>query len=57
MPGDPFASEKLTPEIRANLESYYGFDKPLIVTVFHIFKKPHNRGFRIFHVLSKSKSK
>ncbi len=30
MPGDPFSSEKLTPEIRQNLESYYGFDKPLI---------------------------
>ncbi len=31
MPGDPFASDKLTPEIRLNLEKYYGFDKPLIV--------------------------
>jgi oligopeptide transport system permease protein len=31
MPGDPFASDKLTPEIRLNLERYYGFDKPLIV--------------------------
>lgn len=31
MPGDPFSSDKLTPEIRLNLERYYGFDKPLIV--------------------------
>ncbi len=31
MPGEPFASDKLTPEIRANLEKYYGFDKPLTV--------------------------
>lgn len=31
MPGDPFTSDKLTPEIRANMESYYGFDKPLPV--------------------------
>lgn len=31
MPGDPFNNPKLTPETRANLESYYGFDKPLIV--------------------------
>ncbi len=29
MPGDPFSSEKLTPEIKANLEAYYGFDKSL----------------------------
>jgi len=34
MPGDPFASDKLTPEIRLNLERYYGFDKPLIVQYF-----------------------
>ncbi|MDF2948523.1 MAG: peptide transporter permease [Sedimentibacter sp.] len=31
MPGDPFSSDKLTPEIRLNLERYYGFDKPLII--------------------------
>lgn len=29
MPGEPFTSPKLTPEVRANMESYYGFDKPL----------------------------
>lgn len=29
MPGKPFTSPKLTPEVRANMESYYGFDKPL----------------------------
>lgn len=31
MPGDPFQNPKMTAEVRANLESYYGFDKPLIV--------------------------
>lgn len=29
MPGEPFTSPKLTEEVRANMESYYGFDKPL----------------------------
>ncbi|MEF9840344.1 MAG: ABC transporter permease [Lachnospiraceae bacterium] len=29
MPGDPFTSGKLTPEIKANMEAYYGLDKPL----------------------------
>ncbi len=38
MPGDPFASDKLTPEIRQNLERYYGFDKPLIVQYFTYIK-------------------
>ncbi len=38
MPGDPFASDKLTPEIRLNLEKYYGFDKPLIVQYFTYLK-------------------
>ena len=31
MPGDPITGEKITPEIRANLEAYYGLDKPLPV--------------------------
>ena len=31
MPGDSFSSDKMTPEIRANLEAYYGMDKPLPV--------------------------
>ena len=31
MPGDPFTSAKLTDEVRANMEAYYGFDKPMIV--------------------------
>ena len=31
MPGEPFTSVKLTTEIRANMETYYGFDKPMIV--------------------------
>lgn len=38
MPGDPFSSDKLTPEIKANLEKYYGFDKPLIVQYFTYLK-------------------
>ena len=29
MPGEPFQGEKMTPEIKANLEAYYGFDKSL----------------------------
>ncbi|MDO5590867.1 MAG: ABC transporter permease [Lachnospiraceae bacterium] len=31
MPGDPFQNPKMTEQVRENLESYYGFDKPLIV--------------------------
>jgi len=31
LPGDPFSNEKMTPEVRANLMRYHGFDKPLIV--------------------------
>ena len=31
MPGEPFTSAKLTPEVKANMEAYYGFDKPMIV--------------------------
>ena len=34
MPGDPFSSEKMTPQIRANLEKYYGFDKPILQQYF-----------------------
>ncbi|KYO64818.1 ABC transporter permease [Thermovenabulum gondwanense] len=29
LPGDPFLSEKITPEIKQNMMKYYGFDKPL----------------------------
>lgn len=29
MPGGPFTGEKMTPEIKANLEEKYGLDKPL----------------------------
>ncbi len=29
LPGDPFSSDKLTPQILENLNRYYGFDKPL----------------------------
>ena len=29
MPGDPFQGDKMTPEIRANMEADYGFDKSL----------------------------
>jgi oligopeptide transport system permease protein len=38
MPGDPFSSDKMTPEIKANIESYYGFDKPLIEQYFTYMK-------------------
>lgn len=38
MPGDPFASEKMTPEIKANMMAYYGFDKPLYVQYFQYLK-------------------
>ena len=31
MPGKPFTSAKLTPAVAANMEKYYGFDKPLPV--------------------------
>ncbi|PWJ47432.1 ABC transporter permease [Faecalicatena contorta] len=31
MPGDPFNNGKMTPAIQANMEAYYGFDKPLPV--------------------------
>lgn len=38
MPGDPFSSDKMTPEVKANLESYYGFDKPVIQQYFMYMK-------------------
>lgn len=31
MPGGPFSSEKMTPEIEAVMEAYYGLDKPLYI--------------------------
>jgi oligopeptide transport system permease protein len=31
MPGGPFASEKMNPQIKAVMEAYYGLDKPLSV--------------------------
>lgn len=34
MPGGPFASEKMTPQIKAVMETYYGLDKPLFVQYF-----------------------
>ncbi|WMJ88176.1 ABC transporter permease [Anaerocolumna sp. MB42-C2] len=34
MPGGPFASEKMTPEIKSVMEAYYGLDKPVIVQYF-----------------------
>jgi oligopeptide transport system permease protein len=34
MPGDTFASEKMPPDVKANLEAYYGLDKPMIVQYF-----------------------
>lgn len=29
LPGDPFTSEKITPQIKANMLKYYGLDKPV----------------------------
>lgn len=34
LPGDPFSGEKMTPQVRANLEKIYGFDQPLYVRFF-----------------------
>jgi len=34
MPGDPFSSDKMTPEIKVNIERYYGMDKPVIMQYF-----------------------
>ena len=31
MPGEPFSSNKMTPEIAENMRAYYGFDKPIAV--------------------------
>lgn len=30
MPGGPFDGEKLTPQIKANMEAKYGMDKPVL---------------------------
>jgi len=34
LPGDPFSSEKMQPQIKENLMAYYGMDKPLIEQYF-----------------------
>ena len=34
LPGDPFASEKMTDQIRENLYRYYGLDKPILEQYF-----------------------
>ncbi len=34
LPGDPFSGEKMTPQVRANLEKTYGFDQPLYVQFY-----------------------
>lgn len=38
MPGDPFASEKMIPEIKENMMAYYGFDKPLHIQYIQYIK-------------------
>lgn len=38
MPGSPFDSEKLTPEVKANMEAKYGLDKPLSEQYFMYMK-------------------
>lgn len=39
MPGDPFLSDKLTPEIREHMMRYHGFDRPLHVQYFRYLGK------------------
>ena len=39
MPGDPFLSDKLTPEIREHMMRYHGFDRPLYVQYFRYLGK------------------
>ncbi|HOX32379.1 MAG TPA: ABC transporter permease [Spirochaetales bacterium] len=39
MPGDPFLSEKLRPEIRENMRAYWGFDRPLYEQYFRYLGK------------------
>lgn len=34
MPGGPFASEKMNPQIKAVMEAYYGLDQPLFIQYF-----------------------
>lgn len=34
LPGDPFTSEKMTPEVKKNMMNYYGLDKPLHIQYF-----------------------
>ena len=34
LPGDPFSSEKMQPQIKENLIAYYGMDKPLLQQYF-----------------------
>jgi len=34
LPGDPFTSEKTTPEVKRNMMNYYGLDKPFHIQYF-----------------------
>lgn len=34
LPGDPFSGEKMTPQIKENMNRYYGFDKPILEQYF-----------------------
>jgi len=34
LPGDPFTSEKMTPEVKRNMMNYYGLDKPFHIQYF-----------------------
>lgn len=53
MPGEPFQGEKMTPEIKANLETYYGFDKSL-PEQYVIYKKFASGGFWLFYEICES---
>ena len=54
MPGDPFQGDKMTPEIRANMEAYYGFDKSLPEQYIQYIPKSPSWRFWVFHEIHKS---
>lgn len=51
MPGDPFTNPKLTPQVKANLEAYYGFNQPLLTQYLMFLKNllHGNFGYSMFY--------
>lgn len=47
LPGDPFSGEKMTPQVRANLEKTYGFDQPLHVQFYRYISQLAKGNFGI----------